>query len=353
MKNKSQIILLFVIIIGGLFVYKQYRFFRTPIAFPTDQEIQILDEIVVGNPKKDGVPAIDEPVYESVYAADQYLNDDGLGLVIEMNGRYRFYPYQILVWHEIVNDTFQGQPLLITFCPLCLTGIAFDPVVNKEVLKFGVSGKLYNSNLLMYDRKTDSLWSQALGEAVVGDMTGTELARYPSLIIAWEDFKTEFSNAEVLSRKTGFDRDYTRSPYPGYQLDPTILFPVNNKDARLFSKELVYGWKNEAAAKAWTEADVREIKVINDSVNTQNVLIVYDEDVNGVRGFSRQVEGETLTFKSGKNFLIDEETESLWNYQGEAVSGKYRGKKLDVLALENHFWFSWAASHPETDLLTK
>jgi len=133
-----------------------------------------LDEILGGGPPKDGIPSIDDPKFISIAKAD-FINDEEPGIAVSISGIDRFYPFQILVWHEIVNDTFDGQRVLVTYCPLCLSGIVFDPLVSGERVEFGTSGKLWQSNLVMYDRKTDSYWSQVLGDAIVGEMTGTSL----------------------------------------------------------------------------------------------------------------------------------------------------------------------------------
>ena len=134
------------------------------------------DEILGGGPPKDGIPSIDKPKFISIAEANKFLEDNEPGIALDIDGVQRFYAFQILVWHEIVNDTIGGKRILVTYCPLCLSGIVFDPVVGGERVEFGTSGKLWNSNLVMYDRKTDSSWSQILGEAIVGNMTGTRLA---------------------------------------------------------------------------------------------------------------------------------------------------------------------------------
>lgn len=309
-----------------------------------------LNEIVGGGPPKDGIPSIDNPKFESVRSADQYLDDDGFGLAVEVNGKHRFYPYQVIVWHEIVNDNFNGKPLLVTYCPLCFTGIVFEPTVKGESVEFGTSGKLYNSNLLMYDRKTDSLWSQALGEAVVGEMTGTELVHYPALTTSWREWKDAHPDSEVLSRNTGALRDYTRDPYGSYYTNPSIWFPLSNTDSRLPSKELIFGIRVGDARKAYAEKDVIDKKVINDEVGGTSVLALFDSDLSAIRIFNRTVNGQVLTFELKDGELVDITTESTWSFDGKATSGSLQGSQLDVIVHENSFWFSWAASFPETEL---
>ncbi len=357
---------LMALLLGGIFYY-QYQFYRTPVeAVETtviaDGEIIEtdgvrhsipLDDIITGNPHKDGIPSIDEPVYESVGAADQYLDNDGYGLVVEAGGEERFYPYQILVWHEIVNDTFNGEALAVTYCPLCFTGVVFERMIAETVVEFGTSGKLYNSNLLMYDRKTESLWSQAMGEAVVGDLTGARLKLYPSLTISWTEFKQNYPGGEVLSRQTGHTRDYTSDPYGprGYYEDASVWFPLSNEDARAHPKTVIYGYRSATAQKAYALDAVEQKVLINDQVGEEAVLIFWDSDLSTVRGFSRQLDGVMLEFEQTDEFFKDVATGSLWNTQGEAVSGDYRGRRLESLILKNSFWFSWATTYPQTDLL--
>jgi len=384
MKHSTIILLIAiaVIVVAGI-IYRQYSVFRVP---PTIQEFLEqdtsaadermakrlakefeltepdnedstavkhsipLNEIISGGPPKDGIPSIDNPKFESVVSADQYLKDDGFGLAIEVAGQHRFYPYQILVWHEIVNDHFNGKPLLVTYCPLCFTGIVFEPTVNGETVEFGTSGKLWNNNLLMYDRKTDSLWSQALGEAVVGKLTGTELIHYPALTTSWKAWKDVHPDGEVLSRNTGALRDYTRDPYGNYYTNSSILFPLSNIDGRLGIKENIYGIRVGDARKAYVHKDIEEEKVINDVVNDQALLILFDSNLSAVRMFDRNVDNINLSFELKDGKLIDTDTNSVWSFGGKAISGPMKGVQLEIIIHENSFWFSWAASFPETDI---
>ncbi len=369
-RTKTTLILLMIAVVASAVVYRQFTFYRATNVTPSDaltpgEEILETDgvrhsiplnKIMSGGPPKDGIPSIDDPSFESVAVADQYLDDNGFGLAVEVNGRYRFYPYQILVWHEIVNDTLSGKDLLVTYCPLCFTGIVFDREVNGEAVEFGTSGKLYNSNLLMYDRKSDSLWSQAIGEAVVGELTGAELKVHPSLTIAWKEFKAKansgyFKNTDVLSRDTGASRDYTRDPYGDYYTDNTVMFPLSNEDGRLGSKEIVFGYDAGDAQKAWSLEELRGLS-LNDSVGDTPVWIVYDEDLETLRGYFRTVDGKVLNMEVADYWHEDKESGSAWGFDGKAINGTYEGTQLEVVPLENHFWFSWAASHPNTDVYT-
>jgi hypothetical protein len=201
-----------------------------------------LSEFAGGGPGKDGIPSIDAPTFTSVREADSFL--EAREPVVEFvgaNGEARAYPLQILIWHEIVNDTVGDVPVTVTFCPLCNTTIVFDRRLDGRVLDFGVSGNLRNSDLVMYDRQTETWWQQFGGVGVVGDLAGKELTKLPAEIVAWEDFKREHPDGRVLSRDTGSSRSYGQNPYAGYDsIDSPPFFAVKGlDDARLQPKERV------------------------------------------------------------------------------------------------------------------
>jgi hypothetical protein len=197
-----------------------------------------VDQILSGGPGKDGIPAINDPKFTSI--AEAGVDDEVLGMYVEIDGEGRFYPYTILVWHEIVNDSIGDTDFAVTFCPLCGSAIVFDRSVGGETVRFGVSGLLYESNLLMYDSKTESLWSQARGDAVVGEMTGTELTRLPMQLIPFSELKEKFPDAEVLSADTGYRRNYGFYPYGDYEESDSFVFDPSIKDNRFHVKKMMY-----------------------------------------------------------------------------------------------------------------
>lgn len=199
-----------------------------------------LDQILDGGPGKDGIPALTNPKFTSVTRAGPNIADAVNGILVMVGNTTRFYPYNILVWHEVVNDVINGKPLVVTFCPLCGSAIVYKAEVNGKAEQFGVSGKLYNSNLLMYDKTTESLWSQIEGEAVVGSLTGTKLALYPSQVIPFKTVRERYPQAEVLSTDTGYIRDYSLYPYGNYNSTSDLYFPVSITDTRLPAKEIMY-----------------------------------------------------------------------------------------------------------------
>lgn len=269
-----------------------------------------LDEILEGGPGKDGIPSIDNPKFTSASSAT-YLNDEDPGIGLTVNGESRFYPYRILVWHEIVNDTAAGQPVLVTYCPLCATGIVFDRRLNGEAQEFGVSGKLWQSNLLMYNRaqdeKDESLWSQVLGEAVVGVHTGKRLSVVRSDVVRWGEWKEAHPDTLALSRDTGTSRDYGSDPYGDYYTSESVSFGAAFSDERLHPKALVHGIEIDGAYKAY--ADSALSGTATDRFAGKNIVV------------TKSASGEIIFTADGKSL--------------PSIPG---------------FWFSWLAVHPETEL---
>ncbi len=273
-----------------------------------------LEEIMAGGPPPDGIPPIDKPVFISPPPASAWLENNEIGLSLSLGDTHRFYPFQILVWHEIVNDTINGERVLVTYCPLCRTAIVFDPKVNNKRVEFGTSGKLWNSNLLMYDRQTESLWSQVLGEAVVGEMTGAKLKILPSDIIRFGDWKKQFPGGQVLSRETGVSRSYGQDPYGDYYTRPGTIFPVSKTDSRLGDKEFILGVIINGQAKAYSEAAVKKAGEIEDRFADKTIAARYEGELGVVRLYEKSDNG------------------------------------LRLLPTVGAFWFSWAAAHPDTAL---
>ena len=168
---------------------------------------------------KDRIPAIDAPTFVTTEAANAWLSPEEPVLIIQIGDETHIYPIQILIWHEIINDTVGGVPVAATYCPLCNTAIAFERTVAGQMLDFGTTGRLRYSNLIMYDRPTESWWQQATGEAIAGEFTGRQLTFVPAPMVSWADAQTAYPEGDVLSRDTGHTRDYGQNPYPGYD-DP-------------------------------------------------------------------------------------------------------------------------------------
>jgi hypothetical protein len=309
-------------------------------------------EFVSGGPGKDGIPAILNPKFVTVEAANDFLSDDEMVLGLVHEEVPKAYPIQIMVWHEIVNDVVAGDPLLITWCPLCGTGIAFDRIIDGQAYCFGVSGLLYNSDLVMYDHQTESWWPQVLGTALVGDMVGTKLKFVSITIASWGDWKNLHPDTQVLSRDTGFSRPYGANPYPGYEQSESIWFPVSNTDERLFAKDIVTGLRIDGSSKAYPHMKLAREVVVNDEVGGQSVVVVWNPSLEDARAFSRVVDGRVLNFEYDNSIqtMIDNETGSSWSLEGIATAGQMVGKQLNQIHAIRSFWFAWVAFYPETEI---
>jgi hypothetical protein len=319
----------------------------------------------------DGIPAIDEPAFEGMSEVD-WLADEEPVIAFELDGDARAYPLQIMTWHEIVNDEVGRTPVAVTFCPLCNTAIAFErPSIDGEVTTFGTSGKLINSNLLMYDRATQSLWPQVTGEALVGELKGTRLTRLPARIVSWREFRTAFPTGEVLSRDTGHDRRYGENPYPGYDdVDSAPFLFSGEVDGRLAAVERILGLQMGDEVLAFPYFRLQEkasggLTVVNDAVGSQPVVVLWkagttsaldrediasSRDVGAAVAYSRRLGGRVLSFISRDETIVDRETRTTWNLLGRATGGRLEGRSLEPVAATDSFWFDWAAFHPETNI---
>ncbi len=272
-----------------------------------------VSKIKDGGPPRDGIPSIDKPVF--LKASQATLKNDERILGVYENGIAKAYPINILNFHEIVNDHFKDDPVVITYCPLCGSGIAFDARVNGEPKTFGVSGMLYNSDVLLYDRETESLWSQLKYEAIAGPMVGKELQILNTANTTWKAWKDKYPNSLVLSEKTGYNRDYSQNPYPGYDNSTATYFSVSESDSRYHPKEMILGLQLNGKSKAYPFSELEKSgkKEIQDKFQGKNLRIVYDADAKSAE-------------------ILD-------------------GKGNPIPAVTN-FWFAWFAFNPDTEVYT-
>ncbi len=277
--------------------------------FDLDEALIAEDQIKRGGPPRDGIPSIDEPKFVTVDAVDYLKADDRiLGLVI--NNQARAYPILILNWHEIVNDEFSGQAVVISYCPLCGTGMAFKPEL--PVKEFGVSGLLYNSDVLLYDRETESLWSQIMAKAISGPLKGRDLKPLPLSHTSWSDWKNKHSDSLVLSTNTGYSRDYTKSPYGGYEKSNKIFFPVSASDQRFHNKEWVLGVQIGDVFKAYPFSELEKTSgTVSDNVSGHRLEVLFDR---------------------------------------ESRSASARDEQGREIATVMSYWFAWYAFHPDTEV---
>lgn len=270
-------------------------------------------EIHRGGPARDGIPALDHPAFIAADQAD-FLAPDHRVLGLARHGIAKAYPVAILNWHEVVNDRFGAEPVVITFCPLCGTGMAFLATVGGQVLEFGVSGLLYNSDVLLYDRQTESLWSQIMSTAVTGPMKGQRLTLTPVTHTTWADWRQRHPDTRVLSPNTGYQRDYQRDPYADYVQSEQIMFPLRFKNQRFHPKETVMGVTVNGHAKAYPFSQLeRATPPVMDTLDTERLRIEYD-----------------AKHRTGR--VVDA-----------------TGQEVPIVI---GFWFAWYAFHPGTEVYT-
>ncbi|HZA78828.1 MAG TPA: DUF3179 domain-containing protein [Acidimicrobiales bacterium] len=323
-------------------------------------------DLLSGGPPPDGIPAIDKPKFLAPDQVD-FVEDQEPVMALEIGDDARAYPLQVMTWHEIVNDTVDGVPVAVTYCPLCNTAIAYDRRLGDRVLDFGTSGMLYNSALVMYDRQTESLWSHFTAQAIVGHLAGQELDVYPVAIVAWADWRDAHPDGLVLSRDTGHDRDYGRNPYPGYDdIDsPAFLFE-GEVDGRLAAKERVIGIERDGDAVAVRADELAEAGVIEVEVGGDTLIVWLDpgtasaldspalaegRDVGATGVFAPVVDGRALTFERADDGFLDDQTGSRWNALGDAVEGPLTGRALEPVVHVDTFWFAWGAFQPDTRIV--
>lgn len=325
-----------------------------------------LDHLVSGGPPPDGIPPIDRPNFQPAGTVD-WLEADEPVLSLTVKGETRGYPLQIMTWHEIVNDTVGGEPVTVTYCPLCNSGVSFHRRVEGEVLDFGTSGLLYADNLVMYDRQTESLWPQLTGEASVGVMTGVQLTAIPMGVVGWDQFANAHPEALVLTRDTGHERDYGRNPYPGYD-DPDgalLVEPPEGRDPRLPVKERVIGIRLADRAVAIPRQTIADTKTLTITLAGREIVLWHetgqrsaldDEEIGDGREigtvgvFDTRLRGRRFTFSAEQNGFRDDQTGSTWNVFGEATAGPLQGRRLQPITHLDTFWFAWVAFQPDTTL---
>lgn len=330
----------------------------------TQSKVNINDFSDGGIPR-DGIPPIDNPLYIAHHKAI-WLTPLEPVIVVDIAGIARAYPLQIMLYHEIVNDSFGGHPVAITFCPMCNTAIAFDRRLGGKVLDFGTTGLLRKSDLVMYDRQTESWWQQFTGEALVGQLAGDVLTRLDTEIVAFGEFQNNYPSGEVLSRETGFDKPYGKNHIIGYDnINSSPYFYLDKTDTRLKSMERVLGVSANGINRIYPFSTLKNTPVINDEINQVPVVVFYHDGMRVIAdtrlvekarltgaatAFSRDLDDLELSFIQQGGKTIDEQTRSVWNYFGVAISGPLEGKQLHSLSRGVHFSFAWFAFQPSSEI---
>jgi hypothetical protein len=326
-----------------------------------------LAEIESGGPPKDGIPAIDRPRFVGTPAARAWLKAKEPVIVLRMGKEARAYPLQILMYHEIVNDTVNGVPVAVTFCPLCNASLVFERRVADRVLDFGTTGRLRFSDLVMYDRQTESWWQQFTGKGIVGHYAGADLKKVPSEIVSFADFMAAHPTGLILSRETGYPRPYGRNPYAGYdRIDQSPFLFTGRKDDRLPPMERVLSVSAGGKHRLYALTLLERHPVANAELSGLPYVVFskagmaspLDSDrieagrpISAATAFERRIDGRVLKFDVREGKYIDTETGSEWNVLGEAVAGPLKGKRLPSVDSGVHFAFAWLAFNPQSEIV--
>lgn len=304
--------------------------------FPAEGDMTRAATVIPGS----ATPSVDSPKYESVQSADLYLKDDGEGLALEIGGKRRFYPFQVLVWHGAVNDELSGVPVLVSYAPLAGSAGAFDRRVDGAALSFDATNELRNGAPTLLDRETRSVGTGRLG-------------RLSAIVTTWRAWREAHPDSSVLARPESFDRDYTRDPYAEYRAGAAVWYPVDPKDARLPAKERVHGLMLGGEAKAYRAQDMARQLIVQDTVGGAPVLLMYDRELSAARAFDRRLGEEAISFLlDDDRGVLDEQGRSEWDATGLARRGPLKGTRLREIPLEGAYWSYWAATNPGTGLWT-
>jgi len=324
-------------------------------------------ELLSGGPPRDGIPPIDSPTFVSSNDAKSWIKDNEPIVFVKIGSHVKAYPIQILIWHEIVNDTLGDKKITVTFCPLCNSTIVFDRVIGGKTYDFGTSGLLRKSDLVMYDRQSETLWQQFTGKAIIGEMAGIKLKMLSSSMLSFKDYYTTYPNGLVLSKETGHRRAYGQNPYVGYDdINSSPFLYRNPIDKRLRPMERVVTLSKDGTSKAYPYTILKNKKVINDEFYGKKIVLFHksgtasaldnnkisnSKDVGSTAVFSTILDGKSLKFKYDKNRgMVDTNTNSTWDIFGVATTGTLKGKELTREVHADHFWFSFAAFRPETEV---
>lgn len=331
-----------------------------------------LEELLVGIPlsdPRDAIPPIDNPQFEAVSESD-WIQGQEPGVLIEIEEDARFYPLSVMTRHEIVNDEVGGIPVAVTYCPLCNTALVFDRRFEGETLRLGVSGLLRNSDLVMWDDVTQTLWQQVTGEAIVGRHAGKSLTPLASAIVRWADFRDTHPDGQALSSDQGFGLVYGSNPYEFYSSrSRPYNFYSGEIDDRFPALERVVGISVNGIDKAYPFSLINKVRVVHDNLAGQELVVFWGAsdtadaldsgliaDAIGIGTgivYNPFVDGKRLTFvASGDTEFVDNETGTTWSILGKATSGELAGEELELLPHRNEFWFAWQAFFPDAEVWT-
>ncbi len=325
-----------------------------------------IEEIFSGGPPRDGIPAIDKPVFVTVDEAGQWLMDQEPVIVLSVSDQTKIYPLQIMMFHEIVNDTIAGTPVAVTFCPLCNASIVFDRTLGvddtQQVLDFGTTGRLRKSDLVMYDRQTETWWQQFTGIGIIGDYTDIRLEQLPSQIASFDQARQYFPDAQVLSTETGYQRQYGSNPYRGYDaIDNNPFLFKGDLDPRLPAMERVLSIRTDGATHLVPVTPLNDVPVVNLQISDNPVVvfaastaasaldagrIAESRAIPAAAAFAAVVGNDALTFSLREDIIVDQQTGTQWNGFGLGIKGEHQGVQLKQVDAGVHFAFAWLAFDP-------
>ncbi len=322
-----------------------------------------LDEVISGGVPRDGIPPIDNPQFLPVAQVDD-LSPQSPVISIDIDGDARAYPLEVLTSHEIVNDVVGELPVVVTFCPLCNSGIVYERRVDGMALRFGVSGNLRHSDLIMWDDQSESWWQQLTGEAIVGHYRGQQLTMVTSQMVSFDVFRQRYPQGKALRGPGG---GYGYNPYVGYDSSAEPFLFKGPVDSRLFATERVLAANLGGQPVAYSFGALRQRRVVNDRVNATDIVILWQpgassaldagdidssKDVGMALMYDRRLpNGDVVSFRYESDGFVDDQTRSRWNIWGEATVGPLAGTRLKQLHAYPHFWFAWAAFYPETSVV--
>ena len=303
-----------------------------------------VSSVVDGGTGKDGIPSIDNPKFRPAREIES-IPDWEFVIALKLGEEIRVYPHNIMNWHEIVNDQILGELFAVTYCPLTGTTLVWD---SQEETTFGVSGLLYNSNLIPYDRRSGSYWSQMLNQSVSGARSGQTTLTLPAVEVRWGELKEDYPEARVLTTDTGFDRNYNSYPYGTYRTNDNLLFPISRRDNRIFLKDRVHGVQMGGITRVYQFSDFEERSYLVDQIAGSYIVVLGNLQLGAITSFFIQPEMAEEGFWSSASSpspdaIVTDSLGNTYNLFGEVVSGPNEGSELNATPSYMGFYFAWAA----------
>jgi len=305
-----------------------------------------------GGPGKDGIPSIDNPIFETINDVT-YMDDSDLVLAIKSGNEIKAYTHPVMDWHEIVNDEIGGTKFALTYCPLTGTGIGWNRVINGSETTFGVSGKLYNTNLMPFDRMTESYWSQMRLDCVNGDLINEEAQNIMFFETSWKTWKTLYPDAPIISTSTGFNRTYGQYPYGDYITNNNFLiFPVEHENDALPQKERVLSILSSSSTKVFTFDSFSQSKInmVTDSIEGQNIMVVGSKEDNYMTAFINETDHTFEIIENKYPVVLRDNEGTEWDVFGTGISGPREGEKLEQPVSMMAYWFAIVAFYPDVSI---